>query len=596
MLTVTDGSQVEPLIKIGTDFKMEQIVDGTFTVSFSCFPSENNPGYELLKSESIINVDGNDFRVKVFADNVYSKSVTALSIFYDHLKTYRHGTFEGSHTLNNHINFALQGTGWTFTADANIANVTNYIRSFGNDNVIKLVQKICKYHECEFQILPNKQLYFAKEIGGDNDYQYRYKHNISSIVLQEDTTNLATYIKGFGKDDLTVDYTSPNIDIFGRREEEPVKDERFTDATALLNYIKSKLQDEPQLAIETTIPELVARENGERVWLIYEPLGVEMSTRILKQTKVLYNGKLITSSVVFGNSLPKSIEDTLADQEEKIGDTNEYIDDTKEELKEEIEETKEKLQGEFRSEIKKTDDRITLEVEHLNTSIAAIDIKADNINLSVNNRITNEMAAINLKADNINLSVNNRITNEVAAIDVRAGRIEIAVSNLDRDTKSAINVMQNSINLKVDKGGSITDINLSPGVATINANKINLNGAVVVDGDISGATNINVNKEITVGQNIRMSGSGTSTIYFADMTNITSNQGNIGIYANHNMDLQANYITFYGAIDFSRADSLNGVARGHTPGIGIAYNNNPTTPRIYFRINGSNVGYIDLSK
>jgi len=47
------------------------------------------------------------------------------------------------------------------------------------------------------------------------------------------------------------------------------------------------------------------------------------------------------------------------------------------------------LQGEFRSEIKKTDDRITLEVEHINTSIAAIDIKADNINLSVNNRITN---------------------------------------------------------------------------------------------------------------------------------------------------------------------------------------------------------------
>lgn len=515
MLTVTVISQVEPLIKIGTDFKMEQIVDGTFTVSFSCFPSENNPGYELLKSESIITVDGNDFRVKVFADNVYSKSVTALSIFYDHLKTYRHGIFEGSHTLNNHINFALQGTGWTFTVDANIANVTNYIRSFGNDNVIKLVQKICKYHNCEFQILPNKQLYFAKEIGGDNDYQYRYKHNISSIVLQEDTTNLATYIKGFGKDDLTVDYTSPNIDIFGRREEEPVKDERFTDATALLNYIKSKLQDEPQLAIETTIPELVARENGERVWLIYEPLGVEMSTRILKQTKVLYNGKLITSSVVFGNSLPKSIEDMLADQEEKIGDTNEYIDDTKEELKEEIEETKDKLQGEFRSEIKKTDDRITLEVEHINTSIAAIDIKADNINLSVNNRITNEMAAINLKADNINLSVNNRITNEVSAIDVRARRIEIAVSNLDRETKSAINVMQNSINLKVDKGGSITDINLSPGVATINANKINLNGAVVVDGDISGATNINVNKEITVGQNIRMSGSGTSTIYFA---------------------------------------------------------------------------------
>lgn len=85
----------------------------------------------------------------------------------------------------------------------------------------------------------------------------------------------------------------------------------------------------------------------------------------------------------------------------------------------------------------------------------------------------------------------------MSAIDVRAGRIEIAVSSLDRDTKSAINVMQNSINLKVDKGGSITDINLSPGVATINADKINLNGAVMVNGTISGATSIQVTDNIT---------------------------------------------------------------------------------------------------
>lgn len=593
MITVTDGSQVEPLIKIGTDFNMEQIVDGTFTVSFSCFPGENNPGYELLKSESIITVDGNDFRVKVFADNVYSKSVTALSIFYDHLKTYRHGTFEGSHTLNNHINFALQGTGWTFTADANIANVTNYIRSFGNDNVIKLVQKICKYHECEFQILPNKQLFFAKEIGGDNDYQYRYKHNISSIVLQEDTTNLATYIKGFGKDDLTVDYTSPNISIFGRREEEPVKDERFTDATALLNYIKSKLQDEPQLAIETTIPELVARENGERVWLIYEPLGVEMSTRILKQTKVLYNGKLITSSVVFGNSLPKSIEDTLADQEEKIGDTNEYIDDTKEELKEEIEETKDKLQGEFRSEIKKTDDRITLEVEHINTSIAAIDIKADNINLSVNNRITNEMAAINLKADNINLSVNNRITNEVSAIDVRAGRIEISVSNLERDTNSAINVMQNSINLKVDKGGSITDINLSPGVATINADKINLNGAVMVNGTISGATSIQVKDNIKVGNYLTIGDrfDGEYEIIFGDSSKGMAIRGDrddsIVLSAVNGVSVPSGYL-FVGG---------RSVLLTNTSGMRLDWNGasgGASGGRLYVRTESGQVGYIEI--
>ena len=68
-----DGSQVEPLINIGTDFNMEQSVDGTFTVSFSCFPSINNIGYELLKSESIVTIDEYDFRGKQYSDIAFSK-------------------------------------------------------------------------------------------------------------------------------------------------------------------------------------------------------------------------------------------------------------------------------------------------------------------------------------------------------------------------------------------------------------------------------------------------------------------------------------------------------------------------------------------
>lgn len=569
-VTSLDGVQVEPLINIGTDFKMEQDVEGTYTVSFTTFPHDN-PAYDILQSESVITVEGNDFRVKVFNDNVHSKTVTALSIFYDHLKTFRHGNFSGNHTLSNHINFALSGTEWTFTVDSDIANVANYIRSFGNDNVVRLVQKICKAHEVEFEILPNKKLHFAKEIGGNNDYQYRYKHNISSIVLQEDTTSLATYIKGFGKDGLTVEYTSPNSSIFGVREEEPVKDERFTDATTLLNYAKSKLQDEPQLAIETTIPELVSRANGEHVWLIYEPLGVEMSTRILKQTKVLIDGELITSSVVFGNALPKSIEDSIADHEEKIGDTNEYIDETKDELNEKIEEA----EGEFRSAITETENRITIEVEQLNTSIATVDIKADNINLSVNNRITNEVAAIN----------------------VRANAIELSVSNLEQNTNASISVMQSSINLKVDKGGSITDINLSPGVATINANKINLNGAVMASGEIKGATTISVGTDLYVGNNIYLGVSNdtaTKQIIFNSRARITAGSGWIG----GDMIFGADTLYFnVGTVDFSQAGSVQGLNVNATSvnGYTMAYSTSGGKKYMTFRQNGSYLGQVEIN-
>lgn len=562
-ITSLDGSQVEPLVNISNDFKMEQSVDGTFTVSFTCYPSTNNAGYDLLKVESVVTINGNDFRIKVLNDNVHSKSVTALSIFYDHLKTFRHGTFEGSHTLNDHLNFVLGGTGWTFTADAAIANITNYIRSFGDDNVVRLIQKICKAHSCEFEILPGKRLHFSKEIGGNNDYQYRYKHNISSIVLQEDTTNLATFIRGFGKDGLTVEYTSSNASIFGIREDTPVKDERFTDATSLLNYAKSKLQDEPQLAIETTISELVSREIGERVWLIYEPLNIEMSTRILKQTKVLHDNELITSSVVFGNSLPKSIEDTIADQEEKIGDN-------KEELIEKIEEA----EGEFRSSITHTNERITFEVEHLNTSIAAIDIKADNINISVNN-----------------------LKGEVAAINVRANAINLYVQDVERNANASIGILRDNINLKVDKGGSITDINLDPGSVTINANKINLNGAIMVNGSISGATNIDVHRNVSIGNILYLRGSGNRAVVFGQNQIQELDGGEL--YIGSRASLGA-FTRFHGQVDFSaaytvgltvnsanNANSVNGYTMSYSVSGGEKY--------ITFRQNGSYLGQVEIN-
>jgi len=86
-----DGSQVEPLIIIGTAFKMEQSTDGTFTVSFSCFSgTNNNTGYELLKSEAIVTVDDNDFQVKHYSNTNFSKSVVAISTFFDHAKTRNH--------------------------------------------------------------------------------------------------------------------------------------------------------------------------------------------------------------------------------------------------------------------------------------------------------------------------------------------------------------------------------------------------------------------------------------------------------------------------------------------------------------------------
>lgn len=582
MLSVSSASQIEPLINIGTDFKMEQSTDGTFTVSFSCFPSINNPGYDLLKPESIITVEGNDFRVKQYSNTDFSKNVTAISTFFDHSKTRQHQMFSGSHTLQNHLNFALQGTGWTAEIDSSVANIVNYIDKFGEDNTVSLITKICKYHQCEYMILPGKKLYFAKEIGHDYDYQYRYKHNVSSVVLKEDTTNLHTLIRGFGADGLEVVFRSSNADIFGEWEAEPINDNRFSSAQALTDYISSKIQDVPELAIESTIPELTEREIGECVWLIYEPLGVEMKTRILKQTKVLKNGKLITASVLFGNSLLKTSIDLLVEQQEKL-------DETKDELNDSIDEAKK----EFQSKIDQADDRITLEVEQLETSIATLEIKADNINLSVNNRITNEMAAINIRADQIQTTV----SAQGSSISGLGNRLSSAETSITQNAYS--------ISLKVDAtdftgANMVSKINLDPWAATIEASKINLNGAVMVNGTITGSSSISIATDATVGNNLYLGqGDGYKSLVFNN-----SNRINSSGYA---MDLNAQAISlssadvtigsssysrtdFNGTVDFSYANVL-GVARAESSGIGISY----SSGYLFVKVNGSTVGSVKLT-
>lgn len=508
-ITNADGSIVEPIINIGEDFSIQQNTDGDFMVTFSTFNNEKNIGYETLKNESYINVDGYEFTVKNLSENEYSKKVTATSKFFDNSKKQIRGTFNGSHTLMNHLNFVLNGSGWVYDIDADISNVVNYIENLGNDNVISLLEKVIKSHNVEYIILKGNRIRFSKLIGNDQDFQLRYKYNVGDVVSNVDTSSLYTYVTGTGAEGVTASYTSPNASTFGLLEDSVVSDERFTSSVSLQEYLKANLNDTPDISIESSVPILTERSTGEKIWLIYPPLNLELETRIISQNKTIVNGELVTSSVILGNSKNKSSVDLAVSQQQEIQENESQINETKQQ---------------FRSEIKVTNDRITLEVEEIDRSIAAIDIKADNINLSVNNRITNE----------------------VAMIDIRANQIQLSVNDLDNRTSSSITQLSNNINLKIDKGGAITDINLSPGVATINADRINLNGAVFVNGSISGATTIQVSTDIDLGRRIR----------FNDFTAITSGDGSITIEAFNNLNYVATTHYFNGTVDFSNANVI----------------------------------------
>lgn len=163
-------------------------------------------------------------------------------------------------------------------------------------------------------------MHFAKQIGGDNDLQYRYGHNVKALSKKVDTSKIKTYIEGYGADGVFVSYNSllASNPKFGIKKADPVRDDRFTKSDSLLEHIKLELNDNIEAYFELDSVELTNKELGERVWLIYETLGIEFQTRILKQTYSIRNGKLVTTKVVLGNTLPKSATDILVSQKVEI--------------------------------------------------------------------------------------------------------------------------------------------------------------------------------------------------------------------------------------------------------------------------------------
>lgn len=434
MLTVTtlNGATTAPITHYKDDEIYEEVL-GDFTLSFASFFTPQNEGHSLLTEESIVAYNGHDFRIKQVTTTRNTKRVTAVHTYFDNADKRKYDIYGGTHTLNEFLSYTLADTGWSFVN----ADVTGYafIPNFGNDNIVALVDALCGAFNCEFKINSDNTLTFAKVIGPNNDAVYRFKSNILTLTHDVDTTKLKTVIKGTGANNLNVTYTSPNASIFGERHADPFEDDEYFDATELGKRLASEIIDYPEVTIELDTLELTEKEIGERVWLIYEPLGIEFQTRILAKTT---RTPRTLSTVVIGNTLGKSGTKDFAE-------VNIDIDENA---------------RQFRSKIEQTNDRITLEVEEVDASIAAINVRADNITLSVT-------------------QLDGRVGNNESQISIQAGQIQSRVTYTDYNGQTitskitqdpySISLLAQNLNLN----GLVTFTNLNtPGAAVIDGGNI----------------------------------------------------------------------------------------------------------------------------
>lgn len=521
MLSVQSGNELK-ILSAYRDLEIIEELSGNLQLSLTSMNIPSNEAHMMLRKECIIEVDDHEFIVKQVKAGVKSTDIVAFSTFFELGSVYKYDIFGGTKSFDEFMTYTLNGTGWTFTNK----DVTGFylIANFGEENVLNLIKSLCSIFGCYYKIMPGKHIMFAKEMVSDSDSQYRYKANIQSIMENADYTQLKTRIVGYGANGLMVTYTSPTASIFGVREAPPIENFDIFGEEEMGLYLKGQIQDMPMFNVELETLELVSKQLGEKVWLIHEVLDLEFQSLVLITRKRIRNGVLKVTSVVLGDRLPTNQFDLFTGIKQNIDSSR----------------------REYRSKIEQTNDRITLEVEEIGKSLSRIELKADQIELSVNNRITQEVAAINIRADQIELSVNNRITNEMAAINLRADNIQLQVNNNDQEiaqidikanqiqsqvtnnynqTQSQITQLSGQINLKVDKGGVISEINLEPGAATIDADKINLNGAVMANGSITGSSTINVGTDLYVGNNIYLAqgSNDTKTIIFDNVARITGN-------------------------------------------------------------------------
>lgn len=461
MLIVTDLTGKTEALTDVQGVEVNEEVNADFSLSFSCVLTENNAhSYPLVQEESLVEIEGHEFRIKKMTEALKRKSIFASHIFFDLIGHRQDEIFGGTKTLDEFIAFTLTGSGWTFE-NVDISGSV-LIPNFGDDNVVALVRKVCEFFECEVKIDPGKHLKFYKQVGQETDEQFRYGHNIRTLKRNVNTDNLYTVIKGYGGDGLEVTYRSPMADVYGDRYADPVRDERYTVVDSMVERLKQELNDAPEVSIDIEASQLdFDADLGMRLWLIHELMGIDFKTRVVSQKRFPFTQR---SPVVTISNKKRTFTDLLTETNIQVKEN----------------------QKETRSKIEQTNDRIGLEVERIDESIATLEIEADNITLSVQ------------------------------SLDGRMGSAE-----------SSISINANAILSKVSYGEVISSIEQSAESIKISANKIEMNGITQVNGTLNIGTNLDGEKMIIL--------TGSQVIYSnSDMMKLSANR----------LDFDATYINF----------------------------------------------------
>lgn len=270
---------------------------GDETLDFS-YPT-SGPWLAQLLAECYIRTDRQEYVVKAVeksSTSAWRKVSCALNI-----EELEGAPFEGFETVEQTVQaaaeFALEGTGWTVEADADITKKRT-IRKEDDTTAWEVVKQIVTTYRVELEIdAVNKRLKFHTRRGQDRGAYFIERLNLRSLGVKTSSYGFYTRLIPIGKDGLHLWQDGQNY-IENHQYSDKVitsiwRDERYTVTAALLEDAKARLDEAstPARAYTAELVDLAAQSDkynalaydlGDAVLLVSEKTAEREKQRIVK--------------------------------------------------------------------------------------------------------------------------------------------------------------------------------------------------------------------------------------------------------------------------------------------------------------------------
>lgn len=270
---------------------------GDETLDFS-YPT-SGPWLAQLLAECYIRTDRQEYVVKAVeksSASAWRKVSCALNI--EELEGAPFEDFETvEQTVQAAAEFALEGTGWTVEADADITKKRT-IRKEDDTTAWEVVKQIVTTYRLELEIdAVNKRLKFHTRRGRDRGAYFIERLNLRSLGVKTSSYGFYTRLIPIGKDGLHLWRDGQNY-IENHQYSDKVitsiwRDERYTVTAALLEDAQARLDEAstPARAYTAELVDLAAQSNkynalaydlGDAVLLVSEKADEREKQRIVK--------------------------------------------------------------------------------------------------------------------------------------------------------------------------------------------------------------------------------------------------------------------------------------------------------------------------